>query len=34
VIVEQGVDIGEKIYLIAPTGMEEEDVTLLKSSQL
>lgn len=34
VVVEQGVDNGEKIYLIAPEGLEDEEVSLLKSSQL
>ncbi|MGM0581450.1 MAG: efflux RND transporter periplasmic adaptor subunit [Bacteroidota bacterium] len=33
VIVKEGVDAGEKIYLIAPEGMEEKDVSLIKVSQ-
>jgi len=31
VIVKQGIDAGEKVYLIAPEGMEEKDVSLLKT---
>ncbi|WMN12726.1 efflux RND transporter periplasmic adaptor subunit [Marivirga salinae] len=31
VIVNQGIDAGEKIYLIAPEGMEKKDVSLLKA---
>jgi multidrug efflux pump subunit AcrA (membrane-fusion protein) len=34
VIVEEGVDLGEKIYLIAPEGLREKKVSFLKSSQL
>lgn len=32
VIVNQGIAAGEKIYLIAPKGMEEKDVSLLKKA--
>jgi multidrug efflux pump subunit AcrA (membrane-fusion protein) len=34
VIVKEGVDSGEKLYLIAPENLEEKDVTLLKLSEL
>jgi multidrug efflux pump subunit AcrA (membrane-fusion protein) len=34
VIVNQGIDAGEKIYLIAPEGMEDKDVSLLKPSEI
>ena len=34
VIVKEGVDPGEKLYLIAPEDQEEKDVTLLKLSEL
>ena len=34
VIVKEGVDPGEKIYLIAPEDMDEKDVRLLKSSEI
>ncbi|HET8860671.1 efflux RND transporter periplasmic adaptor subunit [Marivirga sp.] len=34
VVIEKGVEAGEKVFLIAPEGMSSEDVTLLKSSQL
>jgi len=33
VIVNQGIDAGEKIYLIAPEGMEEKDVSLLNTPE-
>jgi multidrug efflux pump subunit AcrA (membrane-fusion protein) len=33
VIVKQGIDAGEKVYLIAPEGMEEKDVSLLKTPE-
>ncbi|ADR23096.1 secretion protein HlyD [Marivirga tractuosa] len=33
VIVNEGIDAGEKVYLIAPEGMEEKDVSLLKASK-
>lgn len=33
VIVKDGVDAGEKIYLIAPEGMEDKDVLLIKDPE-
>ncbi|WMN07375.1 efflux RND transporter periplasmic adaptor subunit [Marivirga arenosa] len=34
VIVQEGVDSGEKVYLVAPNGLEDKDVQLLKTPQL
>lgn len=34
VIIQDGIESGEKVYLIAPEGFDDEDVSLLKSSQL
>jgi len=34
VVVENGVDSGEKIYLVAPEGLDEKSVTFLESSEL